>query len=284
MYRTYGMIGLAITLAAAPITASHAAEGQKFTGEKGVELDAPYVPTPQEIAEAMLTMAEVGPDDIVYDLGSGDGRLVISAVRDYNAKKGVGVDLDPVRVAEARANAKAGGVADRAIFYEGDLFEFDFSEATVLTMYLLPDMILKLRPTIQSSMKPGSRVVAHDFHMGDWVSDKHQTLNGRTVYYWVVPARVGGTWEWRMGRETYRADITQTYQAVAGTLSADGAEGDLQLTSLVGDTLKFEARLPGPTGTQALAFNGKVDGDTITATVIMDGRTTDVTATRMKTP
>lgn len=178
---------LAPLLAILPPTPSMAATG-KFVGDSGIELDAPYVPTPQPIVDTMLTIASVGKDDIVYDLGSGDGRLVISAVRDFGAKKGVGVDIDPVRIKEANANAKGAGVADRVAFFEKDLFRFDFTEATVLTMYLLPDMIAKLRPQL-IAMKPGTRIVAHDFSIPDWEPVKTEMVDTATIYFYTVPAK-----------------------------------------------------------------------------------------------
>lgn len=160
----------------------------KFVGDGGIELDAPYVPTPQPVVDAMLTISSVGADDIVYDLGSGDGRLVISAVRDFNARKGVGVDIDPVRIKEANANAKGAGVADRVAFHEKDLFRFDFSEATVLTMYLLPEMIARLRPQLVA-MAPGTRIVAHDFSIPEWEPEKTQHVGTATIYFYTVPPK-----------------------------------------------------------------------------------------------
>jgi SAM-dependent methyltransferase len=160
----------------------------KFVGDGGIELDAPYVPTPQPVVDTMLRIASVGPNDVVYDLGSGDGRLVISAVRDFGAKKGVGVDIDPVRIKEANANARGAGVADRVTFHEKDLFGFDFSEATVLTMYLLPDMIAKLRPKLVA-MPPGSRIVAHDFSIPDWEPEKTEQVGTATIYFYTVPPK-----------------------------------------------------------------------------------------------
>lgn len=263
------------------VALSAAAYGQAQAPETApVDLDAPYVPTPMPVVNAMLTMASVGNDDIVYDLGSGDGRLVVTAVRDFHAKKGVGVELDPVRIAEARDSAQKAGVSDRAVFHQADLFKFDFSEATVLTMYLLPHMILELRPRI-AALKPGSRVVSHDFHMGDWEADTYQRVDDRTVYFWVVPAEVAGTWEWDFGGRTYRAVLNQKFQKVFGTVRTGDAEAPTQLTILDGASLRFEARLPSDEGTQAMAFTGQVSGDTIKATVVVAGRTADVTARRL---
>lgn len=245
-----------------------------------IELDAPYVPTAEPIVKSMLVLGGVGPNDIVYDLGSGDGRLPIAAVKEFGAKKGVGIDLDPVRVAEAKANAKKAGVEDRVIFHQGDMFEFDFSEATLLPLYLLPEMMLKLRPKMLD-MKPGTRIVAHDYALGDWKADKFETHGNATLYFWIVPAKVNGTWQWRMNGKDYSVEINQTYQQVAGTMHADSVKASLDIPMLVGDSLKFEARLQAPNGTQPLAFDGKVNGDSIDATVVLAGRAAKVVAKRV---
>lgn len=270
-------IGFACLLVLATIFGAAAQE----KSAPAVELDAPYVPTPASVVKSMLALGGVGPGDVVYDLGSGDGRLPIAAVKDFGAAKGVGIDLDPVRVAEARANAQKAGVSDRVKFHEGDMFAFDFSEATVMPLYLLPEMMIKLRPKILE-LKPGSRIVAHDYALGDWEADKVEALDGRTLYFFVVPAKVGGRWEWRMGGRTFSADLGQTYQKVTGTLYVDGGKTPIELPVLSGDALKFEARLPGSTGTQSLAFDGRVKGDSIEATVVLAGRTSKITATRAK--
>ena len=276
---TIGMFFPALLLGA--LVAAGTVHGQTPAADQSVDLDAPFVATPAPVVKAMLTLGQVGPNDIVYDLGSGDGRLPIAAVKDFGAKKGVGVDLDPVRVAEARANAKDAGVDDRVFFHQGDMFEFDFSEATVLPLYLLPEMMMKLRPKMLD-LKPGTRIVAHDYALGDWEADKFETLEKRTLYFWIVPAKVGGSWEWRMNGRDYRADIGQNFQKISGTLYVDGGKAPLEIPVLVADSLTFEARLPGPGGTQALAFEGKVSGDSIAATVVQAGRTAKVTATRAK--
>lgn len=152
-----------------------------------VELDVPYVPTKQSVVDAMLDMAGVKKGDVHYDLGCGDGRIVISA-----AKRGAiatGVDLDPQRIQEANANAERAGVADKVTFIEGNLFELDFTDADVLTLYLLPDVNLQLRPTILHRLKPGTRVVSHAFDMGDWEPDDKKIVDGSTIYLWTVPER-----------------------------------------------------------------------------------------------
>ena len=149
--------------------------------------EVPYVPTPPEVVDAMLQMAKVTKDDVVYDLGSGDGRIVIAAAQKYGAR-GIGVDIDPQRVEEARENAKKAGVSDRVTFKQQDLFDTDLREATVVTMYLLPQVNLRLRPKLFKELKPGTRVVSHSFDMGDWTPLQSETINGRSIYYWEIPA------------------------------------------------------------------------------------------------
>jgi precorrin-6B methylase 2 len=149
--------------------------------------DVVFVPTPEPVVERMLTMARVGPKDIVYDLGCGDGRIPIAAVRDFQATKAVCVDIDPQRVREARANVKEAGVEDRVEVIEGDLFEQDLSEATVVTLYLLETLNLKLRPKLHAELRPGARVVSQSFAMGDWKPDETSTIAGKPVYLWIMP-------------------------------------------------------------------------------------------------
>jgi precorrin-6B methylase 2 len=160
--------------------ASQAVAAQKRTP------DVIFVPTPTEVVEAMLKAAKVTKNDVVYDLGCGDGRIVITAAKEYGAR-GIGIDIDPQRISEARANAEKAGVADRVKFLEQDLFETDFHEATVVTLYLLPSLNLKLRPKLWKELKPGTRVVSHAFDMGDWKPEQEIDVDGRTVYLWTVP-------------------------------------------------------------------------------------------------
>jgi SAM-dependent methyltransferase len=148
--------------------------------------DVVYVPTPRAVVEEMLRLADVQSDDLVYDLGSGDGRIVIAAARDRGAR-GIGIDIDPRRVSEATENAELAGVSDRVEFRQQDLFETDFSDATVVTLYLLPDLNLKLRPKILQELQPGTRIVSHSFDMGDWQPEQVVEVDGRTIYYWTVP-------------------------------------------------------------------------------------------------
>ncbi|WNG47062.1 methyltransferase domain-containing protein [Archangium minus] len=152
--------------------------------------EVPFVPTHQDDVERMLELARVRPGDVVYDLGSGDGRIVITAVRKYGAR-GVGVDIDPERIAEANENARRAGVEDRVEFRQGDLFDADIGEASVVTLYLLPSVNERLKPKLLAELKPGTRIVSHDFDMGDWKPVKQLETNGSTLYLWVVPERGG---------------------------------------------------------------------------------------------
>jgi SAM-dependent methyltransferase len=149
-------------------------------------LDVPYVPTPPEVVDKMLEMAQVGPKDLLYDLGCGDGRIVIAAAKQHGAR-GVGIDIDPERIAEARANAKKEGVTKRAQFRVGDLFKSDFSSATVVTLYLLPVINERLRPQLWRQLKVGTRVVSHAFDMGEaWPHEHTEQVAGKTVYSWTI--------------------------------------------------------------------------------------------------
>jgi predicted O-methyltransferase YrrM len=151
--------------------------------------DVVYVPTPAEAVDAMLKVAKVGKGDVVYDLGSGDGRIPIMAVQKYNAARAVGIDINPDRIKEAQANLKAAGLGDRVRFLNEDLFQADISEATVVTLYLLPSLNLKLLPKLLSELKPGTRIVSHAFDMGTWKPEQTLNAGGSTIYFWTIPAK-----------------------------------------------------------------------------------------------
>jgi len=150
--------------------------------------DVIYVPTPPDVVEEMLKIAEVKKGDVLYDLGSGDGRIAVTAAKRYGIRA-VGIDIDPDRIREANENAKKAGVTNLVRFRQEDLFKADFSEATVVTLYLLPDLNVKLRARLWSELKPGTRVVSHQFDMADWKPEKEVELNGRTIYFWTIPQR-----------------------------------------------------------------------------------------------
>lgn len=162
--------------------------GAEVFSQETPVLDVPYVPTDQEVVDAMLDLAEVNENDMVYDLGCGDGRIVVTAAKKYGAR-GTGVDIDPERISEANENAKAAGVADKVNFIQGDLFETDFSDASVVTLYLLSSVNMKLRPILLDQLKPGTRIVSHAFDMGDWEPEETRTVDGTRIYRWVVPEK-----------------------------------------------------------------------------------------------
>jgi ribosomal protein L11 methylase PrmA len=178
-------IVFAVALAVVPALPS---AGQTATQAPLRQPDVIFVPTPPEVVQAMLKVAKVGPGDIVYDLGSGDGRIPIAAVRDFKAAKAIGIDIDPQRIKEATANLKTAGVAN-VTFLNQDLFATNISEATVVTLYLLPSLNVKLMPKLKAELKPGTRIVSHAFDMGDWQPEQKLDVNGRTVYYWTIPKR-----------------------------------------------------------------------------------------------
>jgi hypothetical protein len=216
-------------------------------------LDVVFVPTPRETVDRMLQVSEVGSQDYLIDLGSGDGRIAIAAGR--LGARALGVDLNPIRIEEAELNAKRAGVTDRVSFRQQNLFETDLSPATVLTLYLLPSINVKLRPKILG-LRPGTRVVSHDFSMGDWKSDLTETVNWR-IHLWIVPARVVGKWQVRAGARSFDVTIEQTYQQFRGTASVDGRSQFLRNTRLRGDAIEFTLDIDG----QAATLRGIVDGD-----------------------
>lgn len=225
-------------------------------------LDVSYVPTPENVVERMLELAEVGPDDYVVDLGSGDGRIVITAARDFGVERALGVDIDPERVAEAKRNAEAAGLTDRVRFEEGDIFELDFSDATVVTMYLLPNLNLRLRPTLLE-MPPGTRIVSHAFNMGDWEADVHEQVNRRDIYLWVVPAQVGGDWTVELADGTrFELTLTQEFQRITGRATFPDRHVPLSSIRLEGADIRFSI--------DDQRFVGEVRGDTLVATEAED--------------
>lgn len=218
-------------------------------------LDVPYVPTPEAVVLRMLQIAEVGPEDYVIDLGSGDGRIPIAAVRDFRAREALGIDLNPQRIAEAEQNAEMAGLTDRVRFVEGDLFEQDISSASVLTMYLLPRVNLRLRPVILERMAPGTRVVSHAFTMDDWEADHSEMVQGSYIYLWIVPARVEGQWEVQNGQgERFTVQLRQRFQMIDGSVQ-DGPYSAPLAGRLNGAQLTLD--MGGE------RYVGRVDGDRI---------------------
>jgi hypothetical protein len=248
------------------------------------DTDVPFVVTPDQVTREMLKLADVKPGDYVIDLGSGDGRIVITAAKKYGAR-GLGVDLDTVLLGRAREGAKREGVADRAQFVEENLFDTDLSRATVITTYLLPEMNEKLRPKILA-LKPGTRVVAHDYDMGEWQPDEEKTLivpekkvgdPGKSyVFFWVVPAVIAGHWEslvYTGGRGViYEFDFDQSFQRVSGDLKVDGQRARLPIFNVRGDRVNFEIDAPQGKGLVKHRFTGLVRQDRIEGTVTIAGQ------------
>jgi SAM-dependent methyltransferase len=213
--------------------------------EKPVKKDVPYVPTPQPVVDRMLEMAAVTKNDIVYDLGCGDGRMIVTAAKKYGAH-GVGVDIDPQRIKESNENAKSAGVTDKVKFEIKDLFTMEFGDASVLTMYLLPQVNLNLRPKILSDMKPGSRIVSHSFDMEDWKPDGEDEVESSNIYFWIVPAKVEGVNELKIkssdGKEqTAKANLKQSFQEVSGSVNIGGQDQQISDGKLKGYELAFTA-------------------------------------------
>jgi hypothetical protein len=255
-------------------------------GAFAAEPSVPYVPTPQEVVERMLEIAKVGPQDYLIDLGSGDGRIVVTAAKKYGAR-GFGVDLNPVRIKESIENAAKAGVSERAAFHQRDLFETDLGDATVITMYLLPRVNLELRPKLLE-LKPGTRIVSHDFSMDDWkadtyleldVKEKYGNAGGKsTIYFWVVPARVAGAWQWQLtvgGKpQAYEMVLEQKFQMISGTVRVGGRSVKLLDAKLRGDQVSvgFVAEVNG--NPLKHEFSGRVAGNTIEGAVKLSGSRT----------
>jgi SAM-dependent methyltransferase len=183
-------------------------------------LDVPYVPTPPEVVEYMLEMAAVQAEDIVIDLGSGDGRIAIAAAR--KGARALGIDIDPERILEAQENARKAGVQDRVRFQRQNLFDAKLSDATVLTMYLLTQVNLDLRPRLLAELKPGTRIVSHAFDMGSWQPDVYSEIGHRQVFMWIVPAQAEGRWAGSLGGDSFSLDLQQKYQYLEGSAEIAG--------------------------------------------------------------
>jgi hypothetical protein len=233
-------------------------------------LDVPYVPTPQEVVDRMLQLGKVRAGEYHIDLGSGDGRIAVTSAAKHGARS-LGVDLNPVRIEEARLNAKKAGVANRALFEQKNLFETDIGKADIVTMYLLPSVNIELRPRVLSEMWPGTRIVSHAFDMGDWQPDHRESVIGRTIYLWVIPARVEGRWTIDGSRQ-FTVTIQQKYQEITGTADIGGKSVPLRDAALSGAEIGFAIDIDG----MPYRFQGIVNGDRI------DGRRGEWRAARAK--
>ena len=228
-------------------------------------LDIPFVPTPEEIVEHMLALAQVTKKDILYDLGCGDGRIVITAAK-KRGTQGFGVDLDPKRIRECRKNAVEAGVTEKVSFHTGSLFEAEFSDATVIAIYLLSSVNLKMRSRFLTELKPGTRIVSHDFSMDKWSPDKSKKVTDHMIYLWYVPSNISGTWRWKMPRKlggdgTYTMSITQLFQRLWTKVS--GPQPSVRATNLTLQGNSFEAVIEEFNPIRRFTLKGTVEGDSI---------------------
>lgn len=255
-HRTHARLAGALSMAALLLASavSHAQDRPK--------LDVPFIKTPPAVVERMLDFGQVSSKDTLIDLGSGDGRIPIAAAKNRGAR-GLGVDIDPARTQEAIAAARDAGVADKLAFRTENLFDTDLSKATVLTMYLFPEINLRLRPHLLKTLKPGTRVVSHAFHMDEWTPDRHDVVDGRDVFLWVIPARLEGLWRVNApaGRG-FTLRIWQQFQRVqAVAISPDEHSVPVADMKVDGRRLQFTLR----TRDGDRKFSGQVDGDKIVA-------------------
>jgi precorrin-6B methylase 2 len=251
--------------------------------------DVPYVPTSPEVVNGMLKLADVSENDVVYDLGCGDGRIVVAAARDFGAT-GVGVDSNPERIEESNQNAKNSNVEDKVTFRQENLFETDIKEASVIAIYLLNSVNLKLRPKFLNDLKPGTRIVSHAFDMDDWQPDAHEEIDNRDVYLWIVPENVSGNWT-SGANNNNRTDqsnngnndnsgsvnqismnLTQQFQNVSGSVSVNGQSYNISDAKLDGKKLNFTAG--------SIQFNGEVEDNQLQGTLATDNGEQNITLTR----
>lgn len=259
--------------------AQAAAPSRDYTPSVGQEgKDVIWVPTPQALVERMLQMAGTKPTDYVVDLGSGDGRTVITAAKKFGTRA-LGVEFNPAMVELAKRNAEKEGVSDKAQFIQGDIFQTDFSKANVLTLYLLPSLNVKLRPTILN-MRPGTRVVSHAFTMDDWQADQVDSADGRTAYMWIVPAKVGGAWKIDLTGgpvRAYEATFLQQYQNIGGSAKAGDRTVQFSNGKLRGEQVTFTIADDANTRRD---FTGRVVGNRIEGTAKGAGGESKFVATR----
>ena len=245
--------------------------------------DVPFVQTPANVVDAMLEMAAVQATDYLIDLGSGDGRIVIQAARQHGVRS-LGIEIDANLVRASSREASRQGVADKVSFVNGNLFAMDLSRATVLTMYLLPQLNLQLRPRILSELKPGTRILSHDFDMGEWKPDQRREVPVPNksygppvsqIYLWYVPANVAGKWRWQLpvaGKSLgYEARLSQLFQEVDAEMLVDGGTAAVQNLRLRGDQVSFGLTREVFGQKVSHEFSGRVEGDTITGRVTVSG-------------
>ena len=239
--------------------------------------DCRWGATPDNVMNVMFEMAELRQSDVLFDLGCGDGRVVVEAVKRYGLA-GVGIDIDPEKIIESRKRAAKAGVERKTYFANMDLFETDFSRATVLALFLSTDVLIKLRPRLLEQLKPGTRIVLHTHSMGAWDPDRFQKIDiacfdpgktgcFRTVKLFIVPANVTGTWRWETGVSTVRLDMKQKFQTVSGTLMKSGQPVTMERIRLSGDTIRFTAVSRERGSVIKTNYSGSITGNTISGTI-----------------
>ena len=211
-----------------------ASEFQPYSGQPGK--DVVWVPTPESVVNKMLDLAKISPQDYLVDLGSGDGRTVITAAK--RGTRALGVEYNPDMVTISNREAARAGVTDKVRFVNGDIFATDFTQASVLTMYLLPSLNLKLRPTILD-LKPGTRVVSHAFNMAEWEPDETANIEGRQAFLWLVPAKVAGNWTMQIDGQTRELTLQQTFQVLSGSIKAGTEAASLVDARMRGEEIRF---------------------------------------------
>lgn len=209
-----------------------------YSSDEGMNLDVPFVPSEESVVDVILELANIGAKDVLYDLGSGDGRILIAAAKEWGTR-GVGIDIDPSRIAEAAAYAKWAQLEDLVEFIEDDIFTADISEATAVTLYLLQSVNERLKSRLLDELRPGTRVVSHTFHMGEWKADEKREIDGTTIYKWIIPAKVAGVWEWERAGKQYRVDLVQAFQEVSGKAWLNQEEVRLKSAELQGRRLRI---------------------------------------------
>jgi precorrin-6B methylase 2 len=254
-----------LLLSFVPVPVAHA-----YTeSERNVKLDAPFVPTPNYVIAEILSKARVGKDDILYDLGSGDGRIVIEAARQTGCRA-VGIEIDPDLVDDSLRAAQQAGVQDRVRFVVADIFTADFREATVVTIYMGGHVNLKLRPRLFRELKPGTRIASYCFDMGEWKPDAVSSFGKEEVYFWIIPANASGTWRWTEGKgkamTEWQLELRQAFQEVSGTAVYMGKRYPLRGGKITGEEIRFQ--LDGaPFGKDfPVGFMGRIRGHSITGT------------------
>lgn len=265
---------LALLSIASLATAAAAQNNSSYEPQRGqAGKDVIWIPTPDEVVTRMLQMVEVKPTDRVFDLGSGDGKIAIAAARDFGATA-TGLEYNPDMVGYAQRKVKEAGMSGKVTIRQADIFESDFTSATVITMYLLPALNLKLRPILFAKMAPGTRIVSHSFTMGDWVPDETARAGYGDVYMWHLPANASGSWKLSAnGFPETSLNLTQRFQVVSGDAQFGELRASVVRPRLVGEQFSFALR--DPKG-QLWQFEGKVSGDRIAGTMSRPGHSAGV--------